>query len=217
LEIWADFRNDPVGFETALISLPFDGGITGNGMMMGRGMMRSQSLSNGSGLTVFKIKVTKHGKRKGILPQQLSMIDPLRQDAADNFSSTKRFFLTMNHMQWSINGRTFDMEDVADDEIVRLGSQELWEFHNSGRGMVHMMNMPHPIHLNGKQFRVIERSGVRHQGYVDQGLKDTVLLMPGESVKILVDFEDYPGLFLYHCHNLEHEDMGMMRNYYVRG
>jgi hypothetical protein len=37
LEIWADFRNDPVGFETALISLPFDGGTTGHGMMMGRG------------------------------------------------------------------------------------------------------------------------------------------------------------------------------------
>jgi FtsP/CotA-like multicopper oxidase with cupredoxin domain len=51
---------------------------------------------------------------------------------------------------------------------------------------------------------------------VDEGWKDTVLLMPGERIRILVDFDDYPGMFLYHCHNLEHEDMGMMRNYFVR-
>ena len=41
--------------------------------------------------------------------------------------------------------------------------------------------------------------------------------MPGERVQILVHFTRYPGLFLYHCHNLEHEDMGMMRNYRVVG
>ena len=84
-----------------------------------------------------------------------------------------------------------------------------------GMGMMGMMNMPHPIHLHGKQFQVLERRGVTHNGYVDEGWKDTVLLMAGERIKLLVRFEDYPGLFLYHCHNLEHEDMGMMRNYLV--
>ena len=51
---------------------------------------------------------------------------------------------------------------------------------------------------------------------VDEGLKDTVVVMPGERIRLLVRFERYSGLFLYHCHNLEHEDLGMMRNYYVR-
>jgi FtsP/CotA-like multicopper oxidase with cupredoxin domain len=217
LEIWADFNDDPIGFETALVSLPFDGGTAGRGMMMGRGMMQSQRLPNGVGFTIFKVKVTKRENRDWVLPPKLSEIGPSQQDAADNFSSPKDFFLTMNHMQWSINGRTFEMEDVADDEIVRLGSREIWQFHNTGGGMMHMMNMPHPIHLHGKQFRVLERSGVTHQGYVDEGWKDTVLIMPGERIKILVDFDDYPGMFLYHCHNLEHEDMGMMRNYFVKG
>ena len=96
------------------------------------------------------------------------------------------------------------MEDVADDEIVQLGSKEVWEFNNASGGMMHMANMPHPIHLHGKQFRVIERSGVMHNGYVDEGWKDTVLLMPGERIRILVDFDNYSGMFLYHCHNLEH-------------
>jgi FtsP/CotA-like multicopper oxidase with cupredoxin domain len=217
LEIWADFNDDPIGFETALVSLPFDGGTAGRGMMMGRGMMQSQRLPNGAGFTIFKVKVTKRENRDWVLPPKLSEIGPSQQDAADNFSSPKDFFLTMNHMQWSINGRTFEMEDVADDEIVRLGSREIWQFHNTGGGMMHMMNVPHPIHLHGKQFRVLERSGVTHQGYVDEGWKDTVLIMPGERIKILVDFDDYPGMFLYHCHNLEHEDMGMMRNYFVKG
>ena len=87
------------------------------------------------------------------------------------------------------------------------------------------MAMPHPIHIHGLQFQVIERqisSGQRADwesvsaGYVDEGWKDTVLVMPGERVKLLLKFSDYEGLFVSHCHNLEHEDMGMMRNYLVR-
>ena len=108
------------------------------------------------------------------------------------------------------------MEEVANDERVRMDTLEVWEFINEGgMGMMGMMNMPHPIHLHGKQFQVLERKGVTHNGYVDEGWKDTVLLMPGERIRLLVRFEDFSGLFLYHCHNLEHEDMGMMRNYFV--
>ncbi len=220
LEIWADFSEYPVGFETSLISLPFDpGGMggrrMGRGMMMGGGM--AQNLPNGAGFSIFKIKVVKNVKKDQSLPEQLSEISPPQQDEAVNFLNPRQFYLTMRHMQWSINGRVFQMEEVADDEIVQLGSKEIWEFHNTGGGMMNMMNMPHPIHLHGKQFRVLERSGVMHEGYVDEGWKDTVLIMPGERIRFLVDFADYPGLFLYHCHNLEHEDMGMMRNYFVRG
>ena len=217
LELWVDFSDRPVGFKTSLVSLPFNAGGMG-GRRMGRGMMmggmgQNQYLPNGAGFSVFKIKVARHVKKDQPLPDQLSEINPPRQDEAANFFNPKQFFLTMRHMQWSINGRLFEMEDVADDEIVRLGTKEIWEFHNTGGGM---MNMPHPIHLHGKQFRVIERSGVMHEGYVDEGWKDTVLLMPGERIRFLVEFDDFPGLFLYHCHNLEHEDMGMMRNYFVR-
>jgi FtsP/CotA-like multicopper oxidase with cupredoxin domain len=71
------------------------------------------------------------------------------------------------------------------------------------------------VHLHGKQFQVVERRGALHSGYVDEGWKDTVLLMPGERAKIVTHFTDYTGMFLYHCHILEHGDMGMMRNYLV--
>lgn len=93
--------------------------------------------------------------------------------------------------------------------------------------MASEMVMAHPIHLHGLQFQIIERVppadetlkaawDTVHAGFTDEGWKDTFLLMPDEHVTILVRFAEYDGLFLYHCHNLEHEDMGMMRNYLVQ-
>ena len=42
-----------------------------------------------------------------------------------------------------------------------------------------------------------------------------MLVLPGETVRVQITFSRYPGLYLYHCHILEHEDMGMMRNFLV--
>jgi len=217
LELWADFSNYAVGSETQLVSLPFDGGMLG-GRRRGRGMMGGgYVLPNGAEFPVFKVKVNRREEATSALPQRLSTIK--RYDPADavNREYPKRFHLVMRHMAWTINGRTFRMEDVAAEERVALNSLEIWEFINEGGGMGMMggMDMPHPIHLHGMQFQVLQRQGVTHEGYVDDGWKDTVLLMPGERVRLLVRFGDYPGLYLYHCHNLEHEDMGMMRNFLV--
>jgi FtsP/CotA-like multicopper oxidase with cupredoxin domain len=133
--------------------------------------------------------------------------------------------VTAGRMQWLLNDRTFDMESVAPNETVSLGAKEVWEFANLGGGMMGM-RMAHPLHLHGRQFRVLNRqvdprvsqgSESLRAGFTDEGWKDTVLVMPGERVRVLIHFTRYPGLFLYHCHNLEHEDMGMMRNYRVTG
>ena len=91
-------------------------------------------------------------------------------------------------------------------------------------GMGMMMAMAHPIHLHGQQFQIVSRSvstdeeadyATVREGFIDSGLKDTVLVMPGEKVRIIKPFQDFKGLFMYHCHNLEHEDMGMMRDFSV--
>lgn len=93
-----------------------------------------------------------------------------------------------------------------------------------GMGMGGMMAMAHPIHLHGQQFQIVSRSidsaresdyATVNQGFINSGLKDTVLVMPGETVRIIKPFQDYKGLFMFHCHNLEHEDMGMMREFLV--
>jgi FtsP/CotA-like multicopper oxidase with cupredoxin domain len=53
-------------------------------------------------------------------------------------------------------------------------------------------------------------------GYIDNtDWKDAVLVMPDEEVEIIKPFQDYKGLFLYHYHNLEHEELGMMRQFLI--
>ena len=117
------------------------------------------------------------------------------------------------------------MNTVSHDEMVRFNTTEMWDLKNMSSGMMGMMQMPHPVHIHGIHFQIVDRDverGYRDQwetskdGWVDDGLKDTLLLMPGMQVKLLMRFEDFPGMFLYHCHNLEHEDAGMMRNYLIR-
>lgn len=91
-------------------------------------------------------------------------------------------------------------------------------------GMGTMMSMAHPIHLHGQSFQIVSRTvsnatmddyaSVR-DGFVDSGWKDTVLAMPGERIRLIKPFQDFKGLFMYHCHNLEHEDMGMMREFSI--
>ncbi|WP_442756257.1 multicopper oxidase family protein [Methylocystis sp. JAN1] len=93
-----------------------------------------------------------------------------------------------------------------------------------GMGMMGMMNMAHPIHLHGQQFEVLSRSyngddpdayATIRDGLIDSGLKDTVLVAHGERIRIAKPFGDFKGRFMYHCHILEHEDMGMMREFSV--
>ncbi len=208
IDLWADFTSRTIGSTAMLVSLPFDAGMAGG----------PPELPNGAGFPVLKMSVARREKSHTVLPATLSDSDGAFRSAAVNSAAVKKFVLEMRHMTGTINGRMFQMTKVADDEVVRLGSSEIWEFINDvrGRGMM-SMPLPHPVHLHGKSFKVLYRSGVLHSGYVDEGWKDTVLLMPGERVRIQVPFDDYAGLFLYHCHNLEHEDMGMMRNYFVRG
>ncbi len=143
---------------------------------------------------------------------------------AVNFDRPKVSELTMGMRVWGINGVGFDMLGASPLETVKLGTHEVWEFRNEGRAGMVRMAMPHSMHVRGLQFRVIGRSVASRfarghdkvkAGLVDKGWKDTVLVMPGERVRILLGFADYPGPFLYHCHMLEHGDSGLMRNHLV--
>ena len=96
------------------------------------------------------------------------------------------------------------------DEEVVLGSSEVWEISNGGM----MMSTPHSFHVHGLQFRILSINGAAPPPVLT-GYKDTVLLWPGDRVRLLVEFTDYTGLYMYHCHLLEHEDEGMMGQYAV--
>ena len=82
------------------------------------------------------------------------------------------------------------------------------------------------MHIHGVQLQVLERQIARGYesvyqelsgGLVHDDWKDTALVLLGETVRVLVRFENYTGTYLYRCHSLEHEDAGMMRNYRIEG
>jgi FtsP/CotA-like multicopper oxidase with cupredoxin domain len=67
--------------------------------------------------------------------------------------------------------------------------------------------MDHPFHLHGFQFQVLDRNGTPEPVVA---WKDTVNLRKKDVVRIAVKLDDFPGMRMYHCHILEHEDAGMM-------
>lgn len=238
-EIWVDFSGKEIGTELTLRSLEFSSG--GMGMMggMGGGMrgrgggggmmggMGGGQSHAGEEFTVLKVRVTKKTSSNDVLPKRLSKIPALSLADAENPHSPRRITLSMRHMSALLNGRSYKMNDIREDEIVPVNTVQLMEFDNGFHGMggMGMMGMPHPMHLHGEQFQVLKRevrskSGKGYsslsEGFLDKGWKDTVLVMPGEKVTILKPFNDFTGLFMYHCHNLEHEDMGMMRDLLVK-
>jgi FtsP/CotA-like multicopper oxidase with cupredoxin domain len=214
-ELWVDFHDESAGSRVALVAEPLDFGGPGMGMMggmMGRGMG-----GNGRRYAApqpFALFTVGRGIGRQALPARLAELAPV---AAPRESKRREFAITLGAMRWSINGRTFEMEGVAPYERVRFGDTEVWEFTNR----TPMMAIPHPMHVHGVQFRVLERLGTPpgledlRAGFLDGGVKDTVLVLPGERVRVLLTFDAFRGLFLYHCHNLVHEDMGMMRNFLV--
>lgn len=145
----------------------------------------------------------------GEIPDKLTTIEKI-----DPVKATVNRTFTLQGMGHSvnINGKQMDMNRI--DEEVQLGATEIWEITNTNSGMMGRMGMPHPFHVHGVQFQVLERNGEK-PAENEQGWKDTVLLMPGEKVKIIATFKK-EGVFMYHCHILEHEDAGMMGQFEVK-
>lgn len=103
----------------------------------------------------------------------------------------------------TINGQKYDPDRI--DLRQQKGATEVWEVYNQPDMMGGMI---HPFHIHGTQVKIISRDGKAPEPQ-EQGLKDSVLVNPGERVKLLVTFPE-TGIFMFHCHILEHEENGMM-------
>lgn len=100
--------------------------------------------------------------------------------------------------RFRISGKEFDANRI--DTRVRLGTVEDWMIRNVGP-------MDHPFHLHVWPFQVMEQSA---PGAVPKGWKDTVNVPAGGFVRVRIPFEQIGGKTVYHCHILDHEDLGMM-------
>lgn len=107
---------------------------------------------------------------------------------------------------WTINGHVFS--DPNSRVLARppQGTVELWQLrHTGGPGV-------HPVHIHLVNLQVVSRSGGPRGllPYETAGLKDTVFLQPGEVVNVLAYYGPWNGLYMFHCHNLVHEDHEML-------
>jgi FtsP/CotA-like multicopper oxidase with cupredoxin domain len=101
------------------------------------------------------------------------------------------------------------MDTITENPAV--GATEEWEIFNFTADA-------HPIHIHMVMFQVVNRQviggAVRLPEVWETGFKDTVVSYPGEITRVKAVY-DIPGLFVWHCHILSHEDNEMMRPYCV--
>ena len=102
---------------------------------------------------------------------------------------------------WVVNGQPFSPGTTH--ATIPLGATEVWEL---------AADFHHPVHLHLAPFQVLGR-GAGGPGPFDHGWKDTIDLRPAEQARIILRFDGHRGRYVFHCHNLEHEDMMMMANF----
>ncbi len=200
VEIIIDFAKYRVGEKLLLLSKP----ITGE-----------MSTTTGSfNLPIMRFDINKEEQEDielyAELPDDAEISKRLDPTQANNRGNERDFILSMGMVftpegelknTFSINGKEFKPNRV--DEFLGSNVTEIWKIRNDS-------HMAHPFHAHATQYQVLDRDGTPASG-TDLGWKDTFLIQPGETVRIIGKFEDVnKGDYMYHCHILEHEDAGMM-------
>ncbi|MFF3021217.1 multicopper oxidase family protein [Gottfriedia sp. NPDC057948] len=133
----------------------------------------------------------------------------------DNMDEYGREYMLLDNKQW----------DAPVSENPKLGSTEIWCF-------INLTTDTHPIHLHLIDFQILDRREFDVEKYnkekiihytgpaitsepLEQGWKDTVRAEPKQVTRIIMKFGPYTGLYVWHCHILEHEDYEMMRPFIV--
>jgi spore coat protein A len=145
------------------------------------------------------------------LPERLVDVPRLNEEAAvvvrqltldreiDDYGRPK---LLLNGANW----------EAPITETPTRGSVEIWEIEN-------FTEAAHPIHLHLTQFQLLDRTlrGAEPQPPAENelGWHDTIVVNRREKVRVIAAFGDFTGLYVWHCHILEHEDHEMMRPFEV--
>lgn len=188
-DVIIDFSAYPVGTQVTLVNTYVEGA-------MGQ---------------VMRFHVAREAKDDSTIPPRLAEFEPLSRSAA---TVTREFRFAQDGANglWTINGKPFDPQRI--DAQPQLGATEIWRITSS---------QDHPFHLHLAHFQVLGRGrrilGIGGAGGApgpyDSGWKDTVYVPSSEQVEIIARFDGYRGKYVFHCHNLEHEDMMMMTNFEV--
>lgn len=166
----------------------------------GTEVVLANGFGSGSTATVMKFRVGSNTDDQSRIPDTLSTIAALDPARA---AITRDFRFQDAGDGWYINRQPYSPTNIA--AAPKLGTTEMWRL---------VTDFAHPIHLHQVHFQVLSR-GLSGPGEYDHGWKDVIDLRPAEEATIIARFGDYRGRFVFHCHNLEHEDMAMMGNFRV--
>jgi spore coat protein A, manganese oxidase len=148
---------------------------------------------------LLKFRVSKSSIDTSTIPATLRSVPDIGSPTVTrNFA----FDFTSNH--WTINGLRFDPDRI--DAKPVLGTTEKWVFTNP-TGSTHM------VHIHDVDQQCISRDG--GACYPWETMKETWSVGPGETLELKLKFTDHTGVFMLHCHILEHEDDGMMTKFEV--
>jgi spore coat protein A len=170
---------------------------------------------------VMKFVVTDQTGDTDPIPNPLRTIERLQEGDAvitRDLELKKSGLDACGRSYWQINGLHWD--DIT--ETPELLTTEIWRFINDS-------GVSHPMHMHLVFFQILDRDGFTRGGggeiipdgapqappLEESGWKDTAMVGPNEILRVIARFEDYTGLYAYHCHILEHEDHEMMRQMLV--
>lgn len=168
----------------------------------------------------FDVTLPLSGRDTSQIPETLQPDQPLKEEQADKTrlltldaftDEFERPVLVLDHRMWD--------DPVTEKPLV--DSTEIWKF-------INVTAFPHPIHIHLVQFKVLHRrpfdlERFQEDGSIvytgpeiepeehERGWKDTVKADPGMITSVIMEFKEYAGDYVWHCHILEHEDYDMMR------
>jgi FtsP/CotA-like multicopper oxidase with cupredoxin domain len=188
-----------------LLNLPYDRGAMetmGGGM---GGMMGGRSTpAAGAVQTLATIEYRGSAERKWTVPERLGsapVVLPVSLLPPRAFQLGQGMMMGRG-MNFTVNGREFDANRI--DSAPRLGTVEEWVYDNA-------TPMDHPMHLHTNPFQIVGEDGVPEASW-----RDVVLVKAGQRARFRVQFDDFAGKTVQHCHILDHEDLGMMATVEMR-
>jgi spore coat protein A, manganese oxidase len=168
----------------------------------------TNAYGNGGTAQVMRFAVTRHENDQSTVPGKLADLVPLsgaEVTVKREFTFERGGASAPGMTLWTVNGRPFTTGTIA--ARPKLGATEKWT--------IKALNVPHPFHIHLAPFQATGVDGNDQPGLYDVGWKDVINLDSGGRGELLIRFDGYRGKYVFHCHNLEHEDMMMMANFEV--
>lgn len=172
--------------ELTLRSLPYDRFMCGGDCAQAQDLMR--------------FRVEAGGGHALSIPETLSTIEPIDLGGAVARELVLSESTRGGDTVLAINGHVFDGHGGGLILDARVGTTELWTVRNA-------TDYDHPFHLHGFRFQVVERGG---RDEASSEWKDTLNVAAQARVRLAVRFDDRPGMWMFHCHILDHAELGMM-------